>query len=237
MEGYWLNADRLPNLWEDASRHLRSNLDIFCVQPMNRSFLTFAIASCLFTLTMTSAHAADFLSNSERFTPNGVIEGGTETGELNGVFYRFHHSDGSGRVAGKEGNNGSLNESYFSNWSLSCEKDAMTDKKRCSMQLNDLWIYVYANGKSIVSIGSEHFPGSSVAIRIDGGTPIKASGDNDGDYSPATSAKIIAQLKKAKTITTRFMKWPYQHWVDQSWDLYGFPEAYQYITWAVKRGR
>jgi hypothetical protein len=103
------------------------------------------------------------------------------------------------------------------------------------MYIKDLWVYVYPKGRTTVSIGRENFPGSSVTIRIDQGAPITVSARNDGDFDAQTSQRVIQQLKKANVVTTRYMKWPYQSWKDETWELYGFNEALAYMTWAVAR--
>lgn len=158
----------------------------------------------------------------------------TEKGVLNGVHYSFYYTDGSGTFSGTPGNTGNFMEPSESNWSVECKKDPISDKKMCHMKMKGLWVYVYGNGKTIVSIGSEHFPSSSVTVRIDGGAPFTTSSANDGDFPSNTSAKIIERLKHAKSLTTRYMKWPYRSWVDDSWEFYGFHETFKYINWAVR---
>ena len=158
----------------------------------------------------------------------------SEKGVLNGVHYDFYYTDGSGTFSGNSSNTKNFRNKE-NNWSVACKKDPISDKKTCHMKMNDLWIYVYDNGKVVVSIGSEHFPSSSVTVRIDQGTPFTASSTKDGDFPPKTSAKIIEQLKQARSLTTRYMKWPHKSWVDDSWEVYGFNEAFKYINWAVKR--
>ncbi|MFC7513873.1 hypothetical protein ACFQUU_02525 [Herbaspirillum sp. GCM10030257] len=197
----------------------------------------FILSSLCASLLAVSAQAADFLSGTAKFSAEGTVEQGVEKGVLNGVAYKVYYSDGSGIFAGKEGNNLGVGEQLGSNWDIECKTDAMTDKKTCSMHRGDLWVYVHGTGKAVVSIGAEHFPGTSVAIRIDGGKPISTSSANDGDFSGAASASLIAQLKKAKSVTTRYMKWPYQQYIDDTRDAFGFKEAFQYITWAVKHGK
>ncbi|MBI4756961.1 MAG: hypothetical protein HY778_16400 [Betaproteobacteria bacterium] len=155
-------------------------------------------------------------------------------GVVNGVHYRYY-DDYSASFAGTEGNTTDFREPIGSNWDVGCEKDPITDKKTCHMHMKNLWVFVYGKGKPIISIGHDHFPGSSVVIRIDSSTPISSSAASDGNLSPALSAKVIERLKHAKQVTTRYMEWPYRSWVDDSWDMYGFNEAFQYITWAVKR--
>jgi len=42
-------------------------------------------------------------------------------------------------------------------------------------------------------------------------------------------------ISKAKTVTTRYYKWPKDYPIDNTWDVYGFNEALAYIRWAVVR--
>ena len=161
------------------------------------------------------------------FTPAAKVEGDREEGELNGVHYSFHYGDGSGIFSGKHGN-----------WSVRCKKDQITDEKFCFMNhqknWSALWLLVYPKGKVSVGVGHERYPGSSVAIRIDKGSPFTNA---DGVFDLQTSRRIVQKLAKASSVTTRYMKWPYRRDEDETWDLSGFNEALAYITWAVERIR
>lgn len=157
-----------------------------------------------------------------------------EKGILNGVNYSFSYSDGSGTFAGTPGNTEYSLQSD-DNWSVLCKKDPISDEKMCRMHMKDLWVVVPRYGKAIVGIGYKHFPSSTVTIRIDGGTPFTTYSTNNGTFPPNTSAKIIERLKHAKSLTTRYKEWPDNSWVDDSWELYGFNEAFKYINWAVRR--
>ncbi len=181
------------------------------------------IALFCLCLCTSIANAKPFLTSAESLTPDGT------KGIVNGIYYDYY-DDGSGSFGKQE--NDSLGDN---NWSTQCDIDKITDEKMCSMKMKGLWIYAYGKGKVIMSIGLEHFPGSSVTIRIDGGTPISNSSKNDGNYSAGASAKIIEKLKRSKTVTTRYMRWPYRTWVDETLDISGFNEAFKYINWAVKR--
>ena len=193
-----------------------------------------------------TTNVPQMIISSEPFSSEGKVElsemqiatrtniNKIESGSINGVSYRFYYSDGSGTFAGQKGNDTEPGNFIGSNWNIGCEKDAVTDKKQCHMNLKNLWIFVYPNGRATVSVGSDHFPGSSVTVRIDSGAPITTSAGGDGNFSAPSSAKIIERLSRAKTITTRYMKWPYRSWVDDTWDVYGFNEALKYLKWAVK---
>ncbi len=198
------------------------------------------------TASAETVGSPNLIVSGQTFMPEGKVEMlevkllsntdviKTEKGLINGVHYQFYYTDGSGTFSGTSGNTGNIREPYESNWSVSCKKDPISDKKTCQMKMKDLWVYVSGNGKTVVSIGAEHFPNSSVIARIDGGAPITSSSSNDGDFPPNASAKIIDGLKRGQSVTTRYMKWPYRTWVDNSWELYGFNETFKYINWAVR---
>ncbi len=160
-----------------------------------------------------------------------------ESGVLNGIHYHFYYTDGSGTFSGTSGNVGHYSETVGTNWSTGCKKDPVTDQRYCYMYMKDLVIFVYPKGGVTLSIGTDHFPGSSVTLRLDQGVPSTAPAKDNGSFPPQTSARLVKQLANARTITTRYMKWPYRTWIDQTWDLHGLPETLKYVAWAVDRIR
>ena len=190
---------------------------------------------------------SDLIFAIDQFRPDGRLEireskgltssefHKTESGIVNGVHYDFYYTDGSGTFAGMIGNVGKYDEPVRSNWDVGCKKDPVNDTKYCHMHIKDLWIYVYPKKRTVLSIGYEHYPWSTVTIRIDGEAPISTNANSDGNYPIQISARIVQRLKSATSVTTRYMKWPYKHWVDTTWDLYGFNETFEYINWAVER--
>jgi len=217
--------------------------------------LILVILLILFTTPAFAQNAAakQILQDGKPFSPDGRIvwyrgwtpyyygEGDDkrEVGEINGVQYYFSYTDGSGSFAGnKESKVHSSNHwerDLERDWEVKCKKDPITDKKMCYMKTRELLVILYGNGKSIVSIGHDNYPGSTVAIRIDGEAPIIGPQTNTGDLPTTGSTKVIERLKKAKFVTTRYMKWPYKGWVDDTWEVFGFNEAFQFLTWAVNR--
>lgn len=196
----------------------------------------------------------DLIVSSEPFSPTGIVktadpilrlnpDSKVEEGEINGIRYHFYYSDGSGFVGGKLAgtteDHGTPAVSPALSWDVGCAKDAVTDKKMCHMTVphKNLWVWAYPKGRYAVSIGQDHFPGSTVTLRIDEGKPITAPAKNEGTFSPQESARLITRLKGASRITTRYMEWPNRYWVDETWEPYAFNEALQYITWAVNRIR
>lgn len=183
-----------------------------------------------------NASRPNLIVSDQPFT-NGseTAAGGTETGVLNGVPYRIHFVDGSGIFGGTRDSALHAMEPIGNNWQVGCKRDAISDQKLCHMYRRDLWVYVTSTGQTMVAVGHEHFPGSSVAVRIDGAAPFSASAAKEGYFSAAASSKIAQQLRVAKSLTTRYVKWPYKAPIDDSWEPYGFAEAFQYINWAVRR--
>lgn len=186
------------------------------------------------------------ITSNRPFTSNGKIEflrddskpteitiHKVESGSLNGVHYNFYYTDGSATFSGQKGNNDSSHEPYDSNWHIVCQKDPITDNILCYMSIKDLIVFVSPGGKAIVNIGHDHFPGSTVSIRIDSGKSITQLIKDNGSLSPKNSLKTIKQLRSAKIVTTRYMEWPYETWADETWEIYGFNEALSFLYWAV----
>lgn len=205
---------------------------------------------CIFSLLFSEFVSAEIIKNNhlliteETFTQNAKLEmkdlgfvdsdiNKIEHGVLNGVSYKFYYADGSGIFSGVL--NGALNSDDGNDWDVGCSKDPISDEKMCHMVKRNLWIFVTGNKLPFVMVGSNDFPGSSAVIRIDGGVPFKSRDDSQGNFSNKVSLKIIEKLKAGKTITTRHKKWPNDYTVDDTWEIYGFNEAFSYINWAVKR--
>lgn len=191
--------------------------------------------------------AADLIVSNTPFTPGGVVgmapphfAGGPElkfeSGSLNSVSYRFYYSDGSGTFSGVEGG-GSLQDAknYSDHWNISCNKDIMTDKKECTVGKNELWISVGVGRPPIIIVGGEHFPNSVSTIRLDNNPPISSGPRGNGVFPSSGNAALLKKIKLANVISTRYMKWPNNYWIDDKWNLTGFKEAIQYASWAVTK--
>lgn len=191
-------------------------LIILMVSLLSKSALAEGVENCL-------------VCTSELFNSSGVIQsvaGRSERGEVNGIQYQFFFDDGNGSFWVSD---------IESGWDVSCKKDVISDKKTCTLNRGDLYVFAQGNGQVIVSIGTEHFPGSTVSFRADNRSPITNQAANDGKFSLKKSSQVVSELLNSNSITIRHMKWPYRNWVDSSMDTKGFGEAYSYIKWAVKR--
>ena len=177
--------------------------------------------------------AAGGLSESTDTQPPAKVE----TGTLNGVHYRIDYRYGTGSFAGKPENTEDPTDRTNSYWTVSCRRDLMNDAPVCYLQTNHLSITAHPESRISIRIGKNHFPGSSAAIRIDKGIPYVTSPGSDGIFSSVESSEIIKSMSNTDTITTRFMEWPEESWVDEQWVLFGFDEAYRFALWAVDRLR
>jgi hypothetical protein len=159
-----------------------------------------------------------------------------ETGTYHGVSYRFRFTDGSGTFAGAPGN--TLGDWQKNNWKVLCGKDPIDDKKSCAMHLKELWIVVFVglrnnpNKQALVQIGGNHYPGSSMAIRINEEKPFVA---NLPGFSLTMSSMIIQKLKTNPKVATRYQEWPKDYPTDDTFQVFGFSETYEYINWAVQQ--
>lgn len=124
------------------------------------------------------------------------------------------HSDGSG-IVGKE-------YSDSKTWLTACKTDAMTDEYTCAIMKDDLVIIKSKDGYKVV-VGTKHFPGKTALIRLDKNKPIESN--EKGQYSHQQSAQLINDMANAKTVTTRFIQWPYEKYVDSTMDMTNFNVA------------
>lgn len=204
------------------------------MKPVILVTLKTALVFLLFSAGQSYAENKRLIVSDTMFTPDATVSAeGIEKGKINGVSYQFYLNEGYGDFAGVLGGEAELISR--GTWSIHCEKDAITDKKSCWMAKASLFVRVNGNGTEIVSIGFDHFPYSTVTIRIDDGKPITSPAlKESSSFTPSVSKKIINKLQTAVSITTRSMVWPDQIWDDRSWDLYGFNESMQFMRWAVK---
>lgn len=97
---------------------------------------------------------------------------------------------------------------------------------------SDLYVFVYQNGRLSVSVGYEHFPGSQTSIKI--GARRFDTRDKDGDFS--NSAQLVSLMGDGAPVVTRYMKWPYQHYVDDEFVAYGLSTSVAVAKWLIKNG-
>lgn len=105
-------------------------------------------------------------------------------------------------------------------WDISCKKDRFNGVKSCFMNLNDVMVGII-NGRYSVYIGSNHYPGSLSAIKVDSSETIYG-------YEGLINKPIVVieQMKKGKIAYTRYKKWPYDLNRDNEVDLSGFTQQF-----------
>lgn len=173
---------------------------------------------------------ADFL----RAENGNVI---AERGVADDVAYQVFHQDGSGSFAGLPGQNmsdkGQIKKSDY--WSVSCKRDAMSDKTTCNLNRGDFYLFIEPNGNFGISVGTQNFPGKPIALRMGNTDPITTS-RKDNFFDASTSQRIVKQLLKEESFKTRYIKWPYENWIDAEYSTHGFAVALEYVVWATKQG-
>lgn len=103
-----------------------------------------------------------------------------------------------------------------SQWKLRCDKDRFNGTKMCYMLSGDVMVSII-NGNYRVYIGSDHYPRTLAAIKIDNNPALYGS---EGHIEYPSIA--IHQMKKGKVAYTRYKKWPYSYNRDHEIDLSGF---------------
>lgn len=131
-----------------------------------------------------------------------------------GLTYTIY-PDGSGGV--KAAHHGAAQ-----GWSIDCSKDAMTDRRVCTLTSYAARLLVYygaaVSPQSVCIIGHD-FPGRTGAIRVDARAPV--STDRDG----CAPANVAAQLATGVSVTTRRVEWPYDYTKDETADISGAEAA------------
>jgi len=152
----------------------------------------------------------------------------TEEGVYKGIKYRIYYSDGSGSVQGLPSNTlDYIHDEHRTNWSTGCKKDEMDDTRWCSLHKGDLQVLIWKDGSHSVGVGSNHYPGSSITVRIDKGRPISAA--EETGFSKQQSESILGHLKKGVSVLTRYQEWPYISDKDKIIELFGFNEAWEIL--------
>lgn len=109
-------------------------------------------------------------------------------------------------------------------WTVVCYDDRIDDTRNCIVENGNLYAGVTSDGLKYIGVGREHYPGSTIAIRIDGGTPLKWREDK---YLGAGRIEVwIDRLKKGSTALVRYRRWPENRNIDQEVTLTGFTAAY-----------
>lgn len=190
------------------------------------------------------AQATDNYSSGPHFHPSVVVQSeeglGKEVrvakGKVGEISFRYYPSDFSALFQGTpdvsvEGSS-ALDKQH---WSVNCNVDKFSDIRTCYIRhyQGELWIFADPSGVW-VSVGTENYPGSNVAVRVDGGKPVGSRRGSD-DFDKKTSAQIIAQFRKGQTVVSRYMRWPYKSFVDTEESLFGIGAAIDYVQWAVKQ--
>lgn len=119
-----------------------------------------------------------------------------------------------------------------SHWQVNCHVDAMTDTNTCIISLRDFWLRVGRLGVTFVGVGENHYPGTSVYLRIDAAKPIQ--GKNPG-WRGAMATAIYKAAVAGEAVTTRFRRWPEQGWSDDEMKSTGLAEAVEIARWMTKQ--
>jgi len=111
-------------------------------------------------------------------------------------------------------------------WSVGCPIDAMTDRKKCTIEgpthraARIMVFYGNSQAPQSICIIGHDFPGRTGQIRVDSNPAVTT--DRDGCVAPS---QVFGQLKVGSKFTTRSYKWPNDWPVDESANLAGFGKA------------
>ena len=116
----------------------------------------------------------------------------------------------------------SYDPSLLGDWSSSCKKDKFNNAKQCTLyRLRGQITVSVINGNYLVKVGSNHFPSSNSALKVDSNETLYGT-----EGSIKNPRKAIEQMKSGKIAYTRFKEWPYQSNKDDEEPLDNFKDAF-----------
>jgi hypothetical protein len=125
----------------------------------------------------------------------------------------------------------SYDSSLLGDWASSCKKDKFNNAKQCTLyRLHGQITVSIINGNYLVRVGSNHFPSSDSALKIDGNPTLYGK-----EGSINNPRKAIEQLKFGSIAHTRFKEWPYQSNKDDKEPLDNFREAFDQMMLEYKK--
>jgi hypothetical protein len=87
------------------------------------------------------------------------------------------------------------------------------------------------SGELFVVVGTNHYPQSGVAVRVD---ELEAHRSSATGFAERDASAIIDQLRMGASVTTRYQQWPSPTNVDRRMELYGFDEALSMLRWMMQ---
>lgn len=145
-----------------------------------------------------------------------------ESGHFSGGDYSINHTHNSARFFNSPPEHGVGDASY---WAVSCEDDAITDQRSCTIRRDGIFVY-WSDGYRIMTTG-DIYPLSTMHFRVDS-NPAFSAAENNG-LSVSHSRRLIEQIKNGREVTTRYTEWPYGTNVDTTFPTTGFSEAIEFL--------
>ncbi len=123
---------------------------------------------------------------------------------------------------------GGIEVAPLKSWNLSCTRDRINDAHYCDLtEERSHYINVMKRrGSYTLVVGEDHYPGSTVALRIDRGQPLRAGA---AGWTGPQAAPILAALRRGKSVAARYTEWPNDGYTEDEVDLAGFDLAIQML--------
>ncbi len=175
--------------------------------------------------------------------PKVVGQFDTLHGTVSGVRFRFDRVPPRTMYIASTPNNPLVRISYDGSeyfegyWKIYCSNDSMSDARECNIYQGYLTLKVFSDQRIAVFVGWDNFPNSSIAIRIDSDKPISVPVVTNNSFGFRLSKRIVEMMKSGSKIRTRYMEWPYQTYLDEEFELFGFEQALSYALWEVSQVR
>jgi hypothetical protein len=145
-----------------------------------------------------------------------------ELGAVDGVGYKLHYADGSAVIQGNR-DVPLAQAGYQDEWKLACRKTPATSAYRCTLSRGDLRLEKDGAGRTSLTIGDNHRPGSELLLRVDTNWAVTAPAA-DG-FSDAQTAQLLHQMRAGEKADTRYHDASLQGASQKPLPLYGFAQA------------
>ncbi|MES2317611.1 MAG: hypothetical protein V4631_08965 [Pseudomonadota bacterium] len=115
------------------------------------------------------------------------------------------------------------------NWDIGCSRDKMTSNVLCLLYRGQLYLSIDKDNFSFISVGSDHFPGTTTSIKV--GSKRFDTRDGRGDFPQRK--QLLALMKDGTPIVTRHSTWPSGLNVDEEFTLHGMQAAMDVAKWGT----
>jgi hypothetical protein len=202
-----------------------------------RLFALFA----LYSILPAAAAGPSFRQDEQCEPPKGGIDYQACSGTTSGMEYnrQIHvKNEASASITIK----GDAGIGLRDEWTIECKVDKITDEKYCVILLSikqpdsnspaTVISAIKSNKRTAVQVcvGYDHYPGTKVFARVDGGKPLVTTASSGGCFGDANSRKIMSGAH----VVVQFQKWPSEASITFEGDMVGAADAVELAGFLIR---